>query len=129
MNQRNFRRIAGAFLSLAFIAAPIQAMETEDGPEIRVVNNHTHQVSVFVIDGNGVYHALGRLAPRDAGVFRVAEAAEGPLQVKVVVDEPVWSLGNTEEAIRSSDITIDADEAIQLWIEPDLTASAIELVQ
>ncbi|KPJ83564.1 MAG: hypothetical protein AMS19_04025 [Gemmatimonas sp. SG8_23] len=131
MTKRSISRLAGAFLSVALIAAPtaVAGADNEDGPEIRVVNNHPYQVRVLVIDDQGAYHSLGRLAPKSAQVYRIADVADGSVQVKLVVDEPVWSLGNTEEAVRSRSIFLHEDSAIQVWIEPDLTSSAIEMVQ
>ena len=134
MTQKNTSRIVGMALALTLVAAPAAYgadAANDEGPEIRVVNNHAYQVSVVVIDERGVYHSLGRVSPKDARIFTLADAevASGDVQVKVFVDEPVWSLGNSGEAVRSSSLRIEDGAALQVWVEPDLTATQLELVQ
>lgn len=96
-------------------------------PEIRVVNNHTYRIRVVLVDAEGRHIPLGRVAPSKAEIFPVApeSVAHGPVRVKVFADEPVWSAGNTGDAIRSQDLFLSAGGAIYVWVENDLLRSQI----
>ena len=79
------------------------------------------------MDAAGRHTSLGHVAPSKAEIFTVAAAAvgDGPVRVKVFADEPVWSSGNTGDAIRSQDLFLHAGSAVYVWVECDLMRSEI----
>jgi hypothetical protein len=130
-------------LRVAFMAALLLALTTPaaraqppiglavagaDG-EVRVVNNHMYRIRVVLVDADGRHIPLGRVAPSKAEIFTLDanEMAAGPVQVKVFADEPVWSAGNTGEAIRSQDLFLRAGTAVHVWVEKDLTRTQITM--
>jgi hypothetical protein len=102
---------------------------TPEATELRVVNNHGYRVGVVLVDADGKHHTVGRVGNGDVRIFALAGrfADRGSFRVKVFTDEPVWSAGSTDEAIRSQDLRPRSGEAVTVWVEPDLTRSRITL--
>ena len=109
---------------------PVATLASE-GPEVRVVNNHGYRIQLVLVDAEGTHRTLGSVASRQAKVFTLdpALAGNGPVRVKVVLDEPAWSPANADVAVRSGDLQLDADSAVYVWIETDLESTSIEIVQ
>ena len=103
------------------------ALPAQDSPEVRVVNNHHYRIRVVLVDEQGTHHSLGRVAPSKAEIFEPSsDLVDGArFQIKVFADEPVWSAGNTGEAIRSQDLEAYGASSVYVWVEPDLTRSQI----
>jgi hypothetical protein len=128
---------AALFASVILLAAAPAGRAQTHGPqssapeatELRVVNNHGYRVGVVLVDAGGKHHTLGRVGNGDVRIFALAGrfADRGSFRVKVFTDEPVWSAGSTEEAIRSRDLQPRSGEAVTVWVEPDLTRSRITL--
>ena len=130
-------------LRVAFMAALLLALTTPAGRaqpptdlgvtaeagEVRVVNNHMYRIRVVLVDAEGRHTSLGRVAPSKAAIFTLdaTDLAEGPVQVKVFADEPVWSAGNTGEAVRSRDLFLHSGTAVYVWVESDLTRTLITM--
>lgn len=95
--------------------------------EVRVVNNHTYRIRVVVVDARGRHHSLGRVMNTQARIFALDEdlVGAGPLSVKVFADEPVWSAANSDEAIRTQELSLNEGDAVYVWVEADLTRSQI----
>jgi len=97
--------------------------------EIRVVNNYQLPVMVYVQDAEGALHNLGRVA---RGQFKVLElsnevAAMGDLQLKVYPHAHIGSLVGDEDGIRTKDLRIGEGQAVNLYLESDLTQSMIQI--
>lgn len=125
--------MAALLLALTTPAARAQppvdlGVATEDG-EVRVVNNHMYRIRVVLVDAEGRHTSLGRVSPSKAEIFALdrSQLAAGPVQVKVFADEPVWSAGNTGEAIRSQDLFLRSGAAVYVWVERDLTRTQITM--
>ena len=121
--------LAFASMTSAASAAPANPTGDDNEPEMRVVNNHEYRVQVVLVDKSGRHHSLGHIAPDRAAEFDLDEFAEFglPLQVKIVVDEPVWSPGATEKAVRSGSLYISDKTEVRVWVESDLTETQVEV--
>ncbi len=121
--------LAAAALSLGF--APASAATTgpeSDGHEVRVVNNHLGTIRVFVQDAHGELHSLGRVGRGQYKVLTVGPdiTAMGPIRVKFLPADPTWTAGE-DEGIRTQDLTFEAGQAMNAFLEADLTSSVIEI--
>jgi hypothetical protein len=122
-------------LAMASTASVGQAAPTGDelgstgDPELRVVNNHEYRVQIVLVDKSGRHHTLGHVAPNKAVSYDVEEFTDYglPVQVKVVVDEPVWSAGATDKAVRSGALYISENTEVRVWVESDLTQTEVEV--
>ena len=113
----------------ASAAAPVEGMSVGDDPGVRVVNNHGYRVQVVLVDKSGRHHSLGLIAPDRAREFNLDEFADMglPLQVKIVVDEPVWSAGATGQAVRSGSLYLSDHTEVRVWVASDLTETEVEV--
>ena len=99
MMTRRISRIAGAFaLALATVGtitlradvvddinSPVTASLTEDGPTVRILNNHPDRVYVYVVGSNQLY-LLGTVGHGDLKTFEIPAAwveGSGTVQLKV----------------------------------------------
>jgi len=124
-----------AALTIASAASGVQAATPGDelragnDPEVRVVNNHEYRVQIVLVDKSGRHHSLGHIAPDKAAAFDLEEFTDYglPVQVKVVVDEPVWSPGATGRAVRSGSLYISDHTEVRVWVASDLTETEVEV--
>jgi hypothetical protein len=114
---------------IAFGANNAQASE-DASHELRIVNNSTVSVSVYVQDAAGRMHRLDRVASDKTVTMEVPAdiAAAGAFQIKVVPIAPVWSPWTSGEGIRTHDLNLPEGAAITLRLEEDLQESQIEVV-
>ncbi len=113
--------------------APVQA--TENAPpevrydtEIYVVNNHLSAVRVFVEDGQGRLHNLGRVARGELRTIAVPEeVAVQQYRIKIFPSTPVWSPISDNYGIKTSLLNNDRDRQVTMWLEADLTQSLVEI--
>ena len=121
--------LAFAGMTSAAHAAPVGPNGPDDEPEMRVVNNHEYRVQIVLVDKSGRHHSLGHIAPDRAAEFDLDEYAEFglPLQVKVVVDEPVWSPGATDQAVRSGSLYLSDKTEVRVWVASELTETQVEV--
>ena len=126
-------RLTMAASALFLGAAPASATTTGpdevEGHEVRVVNNSLAAVRVFVEDADGRIHNIGRVRRGQYKVLSVANeiAARGPVQVKFVPSDPEGASLGTDEAIRTNDLTLADGQALNAFLEADLTRSVLEL--
>lgn len=101
------------------------------GPEIRVINNYTSPVRVYVQDTRGKLHALGTVLHADVEVLTVPESVttQGDFRVKVFPAEPLWALASYGEGVRTGDLHLGQGEVLNFWVEPDLTQSTIQVTR
>lgn len=122
-------------MALLGMGAPAAKAETPVvGPanntvELRVVNNNASTVRVFVRDAEGRFHRLGKVSRSD---FRILEipgdmAAKGDLEIRVVPDEPVWSLAGPADGIHTQGLSLKLGDAVNLFLETDLEDSQVEI--
>ena len=101
-----------------------------DEPDMRVVNNHGYRIQVVLVDKVGRHHSLGYIAPDHAEAFDLDAYTEFglPVQVKVVVDEPVWSPGATGRAVRSGSLYLSDKTEVRVWVASELTETEVEVL-
>ena len=133
MMKRTYR--VALMLGMAVLGATSVSAAVVTGPddanthEIRVVNNYQLPVMVYAQDADGRLHNLGRVA---RGQFKVLElpndvAEMGDLRLKVFPNAPSWSLVGNEDGIRTKDMSLEEGQAVNLYLESDLTQSMIQV--
>jgi hypothetical protein len=127
MMKGTFHAFAAAAL-LALGANTAQASE-DASHELRVINNSTTSVRVYVQDAHGVMHRLSRVAVSQTEIMEVPAdiAADGPFRIKVLPDAPAWSPWSSGAGMRTHDLNLPEGAAINLWLEPNLLDSVIEI--
>lgn len=101
------------------------------GPEIRVINNYSSPVRVYVEDARGKLYELGRVQHADLRVLVVPEeiARKGGFRVKIFPAAPMWAPTSYGEGIRTGDLVMEEHDTLNFWVEPDLTASTLEIMR
>ena len=129
-------QVAIAATLLALAAPSVKAETPVLGPrnntlELRVVNNHASPMRVFLKDATGKLHRLGTVACGDFRIIEVpGEVMElGAVQLKLVPNEPVWSLRGGVDGIRTRDLDLRVGDAVNFWVETDLTDSTVEILK
>ena len=120
-----------AFSAASAEAAQLNGLRDDASHEVRVVNNYHSQVRVYVQDVNGRMHLLGRVARGQFKVLEVsAEIADmGYVRLKVYPHEPVGSLVDSINGIKTKELSLQDGDAVTMWLETDLTQSMIEVQQ
>jgi len=126
-----------AALAIAFLAMGATSLQAEPtGPagnalEIRVVNNHTSAVRVYVEDAFGRMHWLGWVNQSDAKVLSVpAKMTElGAVQINIFPDEPIWSPRAAPDGVRTMPLNLKAGDVVDFWVETQLTDSYLQIVR
>jgi hypothetical protein len=134
MMMKGMYRVA-LMLGMAVIGATSVSAAVVSGPdddtthEVRVVNNYQLPVMVYAQDAEGRLHNLGRVA---RGQFKVLELSSevtemGELRLKIYPNAPAWSLIGNEDGIRTKDMSLEDGQAINMYLESDLTQSMIQV--
>ncbi len=120
--------------TLESIAPPVVTSGAEAGPTVHVMNNYGRQVSVYVVDSHNHSHLLGRVGrsqfknlPIPAGLAR----GTGTVQLKVypLLLQPGLGVSAFEPAgIKTRVLSVQSDQAIVLYLEPDLTRSTVGIL-
>jgi len=99
--------------------------------EIRVINNNASPVRVYVQDAHGRMHNMGNVARSDFKIMEIPGeiTAMGAVQLKIVPNEPVWSLAGESAGVRTRDLTLRIGDAVNFWLETDLTDSTVEILR
>jgi len=99
--------------------------------EIRVINNNASPVRVFVQDAKGKLHRMGTVASVDFKIVEIpGEITElGPVQLKLVPNEPVWSFAGDPDGVRTNDLDLHIGDAVNFWVETNLTDSKGEIIK
>ena len=118
------------------VAPRVVASSAEGGPTVRVVNNHGHQVTVYVVDSNNRLHWLGRVGRsklKDLQIPAGLARGTGTVQLKVypVLPRPGLELGLGVFGVSALDpagiktrvLSVQSDQVIVLNLRPDLKRS------
>ena len=101
-------------------------------PTVRVVNNHRHQVRVYVVDSNNRLQWLGRVGRSKVKDLQIPSGLiRGTVQLKVypVVYSQGLGISAFEPAgIKTRVLSVQSDQVIVLYLEPDLTRSTVDIV-
>jgi hypothetical protein len=123
--------IAAALVAIGSSAAQAAEVTTSDDAthEIRVVNNHSQPVRVYVQDARGRMHQLGRVARGKLRILEVSDeiASMGDLRVKVYPAAPIGTLSGAEYGIRSKDLDLSEGGSVNLFLEATLSHSLIQV--
>jgi hypothetical protein len=99
--------------------------------ELRVVNNSTTAVRVYVMDANGKLHGLGRVWTDDFRVLEISGdiAAKGDVQIRVFPDQPVGSLQGEADGVESGSLSLKLGDAVNLYVESRINQSQVEIAK
>jgi hypothetical protein len=99
--------------------------------EVRVINNNASPVRVYVQDAKGRLHRMGTVASTDFKIVEIpGEITElGAVQLKLVPNEPVWSLAGDPDGVRTRDLDLKIGDAVNFWVETNLTDSKVEILK
>ena len=112
------------------LAADIAAPGPEDATnELRVVNDFSGAVEVFVQDADGQTHRLGTVRSTERATLEVPAgvATAGAFQIKVIPTAPTWAPWTSAEGIRTHAFEIPEGVGLNLWLEMDLKDSRVEV--
>lgn len=130
---RGTLRVAMAAALLTAAGAASAMAETPEPArntlEIRVINNHSSVVRVYVEDAAGRMRSLGRVNRADVEVLTLPEDVTdlGAVQIKVFSDEPVWSPRAVEDGVRTMPLNLKAGDVVTFWVETELTDSYLQI--
>lgn len=124
--------LAAALLTVS--AGSVQAETTASAPntaEIRVINNYTSTVRVYVEDAFGRLRSIGTVDRSEAKILSVPESMtrRGAVLIKVFSDEPVWSPMAVPDGIRTMPLNLRAGDTVNFWVETDLPNSHLQLLR
>ena len=101
-------------------------------PTVRVVNNHRHQVRVYVVDSNNHLQWLGRVGRSTVKDLQIPSGLiRGTVQLKVypVVYSQGLGISAFEPAgIKTRVLSVQSDQVIVFYLEPDLTRSRVGII-
>jgi len=131
MMKGTFRILAAT----AVLAFGVNTAEAATNPanthEIRVINDHTASVEVYLEDASGRLHNLGRV---DNAEFRVLSvdaeiAALGEFRLKIYPQAAPGALTGATDGIASVDLWLADGDAVNVHLGGELTQSQIEVTQ
>ena len=103
----------------------------EGGPTVRVFNNYGRHVRVYAVDSDNRRHLLGGVGNTKVKDLQIPEGLVrgiGTVQLKVYPLLAAPGLGVTAfepAGIKTRELSVRSDQVIQLYLEPDLTRSAV----
>lgn len=124
--------LAAAFLTMGAASAKAETSgPAENTFEVRVVNNHTSAVRVYVQDAFGRMRSLGWVNRSDAKVLTVpASWTElGAVRIEVFPDEPIWSPRAVPDGVRTMPLNLKTGDVVNFWVETELTNSYLQIVR
>ena len=120
--------VAVALLGLGATSAKAEtpvAGPANNTVELRVVNNNSAAVRVYIVDANGKLHGLGRVWTND---FKVLEIS-GDVHIRVFPDQPAGSLQGEADGIESGSLSLKLGDAVNLYIESHINESKVEIAK
>jgi hypothetical protein len=124
--------MATAFLALGASSAKAEMSGPESNTlEIRLLNNHSSAVRVYVEDTFGRTRSLGWVNRSDFKVLTLPEGITdlGAVQIKIFPDELVWSPTAAPDGIRTMPLNLKAGDVVNFWVETALTDSYLQIVR
>ena len=132
------KMISRAALALALLAATVgtttlqaDTFDRVAPPTVRVVNNHRHQVRVYVVDSNNRLQWLGRVGRSKVKDLQIPSGLiRGTVQIKVYpVDNHSLATSAFEPVgIKTRVLSVQSDQVVVFYLEPDLTRSRVGIV-
>ncbi len=122
------------------VAPRVVASSAEGGPTVRVVNNHRHQVTVYVVDSNNRLHWLGKVGRskfKDLQIPAGLARGTGTVQLKVYpvghglgmsVGHGLGMSAPDPAGIKTRVLSVQSDQVIVLHLEPILACSKVGIV-
>ncbi len=115
------------------INSPVTASLTEDGPTVRILNNHPDRVYVYVV-GSDRLHLLGTVGHGQLKTFEIPAAwvdRSGTVQLKVYPRAPEGGVGRSafeQAGIKTHAIKLQSNQVMELLLEPALAESDLNIV-
>ena len=136
------KMISRVALALALLAAAVgtttlqaDTFDRVADPTVRVINNHGHAVRVYVVDYKNHRHLLGRVGRSELKDLQIpSRLVWGTRRVQLEVHPVQPMLGLGEPSFEPAGIktreffSVQSDQVIVLYLEPDLTRSRAGIV-
>ena len=132
------KMISRAALALALLAATVgtttlqaDTFDRVAPPTVRVVNNHRHQVRVYVVDSNNRLQWLGRVGRSKVKDLQIPSGLiRGTVQIKVypVDNHSLVTSAFEPVGIKTRVLSVQSDQVVVFYLEPDLTRSRVGIV-
>ena len=132
------KMISRVALALALLAATVgtttlqaDTFDRVAPPTVRVVNNHRHQVRVYVVDSNNRLQWLGRVGRSKVKDLQIPSGLiRGTVQLKVypVHNHSLATSAFEPVGIKTRVLSVQSDQVIVFYLEPDLTRSRVGMV-
>ena len=99
--------------------------------EVRVINNNSAPMRVYVQDAKGRLHRMASVASADFKIIEVPGeiTALGAVQLKLIPNEPVWSFAGAPDGVRTRDLKLKIGDVVNFWVETRLTDSKVEIIK
>ncbi len=102
----------------------------EIAPRVYVMNNYLTDVRIYIEDAEGKLHNMGRLSRGSLTSFAVPEEiSRGEFRVKVYPAALPGSPFAADSGVKTNPLDAGRDYQVRLWLEPDLTASIVEIAR
>ena len=132
------KMISRAALALALLAATVgtttlqaDTFDRVAPPTVRVVNNHRHQVRVYMVDSNDRLQWLGRVGRSKVKDLQIPSGLiRGTVQLKVypVYNHSLATSAFEPAGIKTRVLSVQSDRVVVFYLEPDLTRSRVGIV-
>ncbi len=111
--------------------APAAAISSggEEGPTVRVTNNHGRRVVVYLVDSHHRRHLLGRVGPsksKDLQIPTDLVRDTGTVELKIYPVMPQHGPGVSAfepAGVKTRELSLESDQVIELYLMPELARS------
>ena len=116
------------------VAPRLVASSAEAGPTVHVMNNHHRRVTVYVVDSHNRRQLLGTVGRSQFKELQLPAGwaqGTGTIQFKVypVLPQPGLAESAFESpGVKTRVLSLQSDQGIVLYLEPDLTRSTVGIV-
>ena len=115
------------------INSPVTASPTEDGPTVRILNNHPDRAYVYVVDSGRLY-LLGAVGHGQLETFEIPAARveeSGTVQLEVYPRALQVGHGRSwfgQPGIKTPAIGLKSGQVMELLLEPALANSDLNII-
>ena len=120
--------------TLGRVAPRVVAFAAEGGATVRVTNNYGGHVRVYLVDSDNRRHLLGAVSHSRVETLQIPAGLVrgiGTIQLKVypITAPPGIGVSGFEPAgIKTREFSVQSDQLIQIYLEPELAKSVIYIV-
>lgn len=115
--------------TVARVAPPVVTSGAENGPTVRVTNNHGRRVAVYLVNSDHRRHLLGRVGAsrsKDLQIPTDLVQESGTIQLKIYPVMPQHGPGVSAfepAGVKTRELSLESDQVIELYLMPELARS------